>query len=243
MLQNCGLIRRWLLVAIATTIMPVCEAVADDLEQLGRDFDPLSLYGPAIDFDVFRKGDKVGFHQVRFERAGKDLVVSSRFQLEIDFLFFTAYSYLYQSKGRWREGHLVGLKANVDDGGKFSSVEAVREGGRMTVVNADGRLTVDSPLFPTNHWNASVLPESRVLNTLTGRVNNVAIESRGRERISTESGDVIATRYAYTGDLGAEVWYDDAGRWVKLRFEARDGSVIDYVCRRCQGPIVKQAGR
>ena len=44
-----------------------------------------------------------------------------------------------------------------------------------------------------------------------------------------------ATRYAYTGDLDNEVWYDDVGRWVKMRFKGRDGSTIDYVCRRCQG--------
>ena len=54
---------------------------------------------------------------------------------------------------------------------------------------------------------------------------------------------MAATRYAYSGDLKADVWYDDAGRWVKLRFRGRDGSVIEYVCRRCQGPAVKHAQR
>jgi hypothetical protein len=237
------MIRQRLLIPIAAAFSLASNAAAEGLERSESIFDPLSLYGPAINFDVFRKGDKVGFHQVRFEKAGEDLVVFNRFQLEIEFLFFTAYSYTYQSKGRWREGQLADLKADVDDGGKHTSVEAARYGERMTVRNADGRLIVDAPLFPTNHWNASVLAQSQVLNTLTGRINSVAIEPRGREEVSTEQGDVTATRYAYTGDLGAEVWYDDAGRWVKLRFEARDGSVIDYVCKRCQGPVVKQAER
>jgi hypothetical protein len=237
------MIRRWLFIPIAATFSLASNAAAEGLERSESIFDPLSLYGPAIDFDVFRKGDKVGFHQVRFEKAGEDLVVFNRFQLEIEFLFFTAYSYVYQSTARWREDILVDLKADVDDGGNLSSVEAVHNGEHMTVSNADGRQTVDTPLFPTNHWNASVLPQNLVLNTLTGRINNVAIEPRGREEVSTEQGDVTATRYAYTGDLGADVWYDDAGRWVKLRFEARDGSVIDYVCKRCQGPVVKQAER
>ena len=228
---------------MAATLLPVCDAVAGGLQRPGGASNPLLLYGPAIDFDVFREGDKVGFHQVRFERDGKDLIVSSMFQLEIEFLFFAAYNYLYQSEARWRDGQLVSLKADVNDDGKPSYVEAVREDKRMAVTIGDERLTVESPLFPTNHWNASVLPQSRVLNTLTGRINNVEIEPRGREEVATESGDVPATRFAYTGDLGAEVWYDDAGRWVKLRFEARDGSVIDYVCRRCQGLAVNQAGR
>jgi hypothetical protein len=77
---------------------------------------------------------------------------------------------------------------------------------------------------------------------LTGRLDKVRIEPREREPIATERGAVMATRYAYTGALSVEVWYDDAGRWVKLQFTGRDGSTIDYVCRRCQGPGEQRAG-
>ena len=96
--------------------------------------------------------------------------------------------------------------------------------------------STEAPIIPTNHWNANVVRQKRVLNTLTGNVNNVTLVAKGREAIATERGDVVATRYAYTGDLvDTEVWYDDAGRWVKLRFMGRDGTPIEYVCRRCQG--------
>jgi hypothetical protein len=243
LLRKCGFNGRWLFVSAAIIFLPVCDAAAGGLELPDRAGDSLSLYGPVIEFDVIRKGDKVGFHQVRFERADEDLVVSSTFQIKIKVLFVTAFQYLYQSEGRWRQGQLVSLKADVNDGGKSMSVEAIRQGGRVAVTNAGGHFAVDAPLFPTNHWNAAVLPETQVLNTLTGRINNVRIEPRGREEVSTEWGDITATRYAYTGDLAAEVWYDDVGRWVKMRFKGRDGSVIEYVCRRCQGPAVKHAQR
>jgi len=239
--RNCGLIGRWLLVSVAIILLPAWEAAAGGLKLPKTAADPLSLYGPAIDFDVFRKGDKVGFHRVRFERIGEDLIVSNTFQLEVHVLFFTAFRYVYHSEARWRHGQLMSLKADVNDNGKSVSIDAVGEDGRMTVRNAVGQFAVDAPLYPTNHWNAAVLPETQVLNTLTGRINNVRIEPRGREEIATEWGDVAATRYAYTGDLAAEVWYDDVGRWVKLRFQGRDGSDIDYVCRRCQGPTIKHA--
>ena len=222
-------------------VLPARNVTADGVVSPEAGPDPLMLYGPEIDFDVFRKGDKVGFHRVRFERVGEDVIVSNTFQVEVDVLFFTAFRFVYQSEARWRHGQLMRLEADVNDNGKMVSVEAVREGGRMTIRNAVGQFVVDAPLYPTNHWNASVLPQTQVLNTLTGRVSNVSIEPRGREEVSTEWGDVAATRYAYTGDIRAEVWYDDAGRWVKLRFQGRDGSDIDYVCRRCQGTAVRQA--
>ena len=156
-------------------------------------------------------------------------------------LFFTAFRYLYESEGRWRHGRLHSLNATVSDNGKPSFIEAAREGARMSIRTGDTNFATDNTLFPTNHWNAGVLPQSRVLNTLTGRINNVSIEPRGRETVRTERGEVVATRHVYSGELEAEVWYDDAGRWVKLRFKGRDGSTIEYVCRRCQGHIGAQA--
>jgi hypothetical protein len=201
----------------------------------------LTLYGNEIHFDVYREGDMVGFHRVGFEKNGRNLFVRSNFQLAIDVLFFTAYRYLYQSEAKWVEGKLEALKASVDDDGSVFSLSAVRQGKHMNIRSTDGGFSADAPLIPTNHWNADVLGQTRVLNTLTGKINDVRIERRAREQVATERGQVAATHYAYTGDLNTEVWYDDLGRWVKMRFNGPDGSAIEYVCRRCQGSDAKKA--
>lgn len=227
---TCGLI------ALAGAIaLPNYDAAASRLDLTGAIVDPMSLYGEEIYFDVYRKGDKVGYHRVRFSGSASDLTVQSDFQLRIDVLFITVFRYLYQSEGRWRQGQLERLTASVDDDGKVVAVDVVPSGGRLKVESADKAFMTDSPLFPTSHWNAEVLGQTRVLNTLTGQINDVRIEPRGRETITTERGTVTATRYAYTGALQTEVWYDDAGRWVKMRFNGPDGAEIEYVCRRCQG--------
>jgi len=197
--------------------------------------DPRALYGGDILFDVFRAGDKVGFHRVAFDTDDARLTVHSTFQLKIDFLFLTAFRYDYQSTAEWRGGVLDRIEARVDDDGAESRILATRADQKMRIRNSNGDFETLAPLFPTNHWNAKVLGERRVLNTLTGRINEVEIVPQGRETVATERGPVPATRFAYTGDLDNEVWYDDAGRWVKMRFKGRDGSTIDYVCRRCQG--------
>ena len=82
-----------------------------------------------------------------------------------------------------------------------------------------------------------------MLNTITGAANAVTITAEGREERPTGTGPRPATRYRYAGELQAQVWYDGAGRWVGLRFSARDGSVIDYVCRRCGGASVAEVPR
>jgi len=223
------------LLAIAGLLLPSVSAGASHVSPGTRHANALSLYGNEIYFDVYREGDKVGFHRVGLNEADGSLVVRSTFEMKIDFLFFTAFRYHYRSEARWRQGLLNSLKATVDDDGRLFTLDSRRIGERMTITSPNGSYTANVPLFPTNHWNAAVLGEKRVLNTLTGRINNVLIVPTVREAVVTERGRVSATRYTYTGDLDTEVWYDDAGRWVKMRFKGRDGSKIEYVCRRCQG--------
>jgi hypothetical protein len=217
LIQDSKTFRGWLIGALAGMVLPSSHAIADRGVSPEKIADPLTLYGNEIHFDVYREGDKVGFHSVGFETDGRNLFVRSSFRVEIDVLFFTAYRYLYQSEAKWVEGKLETLKASVDDDGSAFSLSAVRQGKRMNITSTDGGFSADAPLIPTNHWN------------------------RARERVATERGHVTATHYAYTGDLNTEVWYDDLGRWVKMRFLGPDGSAIEYVCRRCQGSDLKKA--
>ncbi len=236
---NQSLCRYSLIVLLSGLFIPMFDAAADEVAA-GSVVDPFALYDGEIAFDVFRNGSKVGAHRTLFARDGAEISVRSTFNLQIDFLFFTAYRFSYQSEGRWRAGHLEKLTAKVDDDGTPFSFETARDGARMKITTGGGVYYDDIPLYPTNHWTANVLSQKRVLNTLTGQINRVSILPAGRETVATERGNVTATRYRYTGDLETEVWYDDARHWVKMRFAGRDGSSIEYVCRRCQGGPIKE---
>lgn len=203
-------------------------------------FDPIALYGPEIRFDVLRKGKSSGFHKVNFERTKDGFLVRSNFELSVKLFFVTVFRFVYRSESLWSEGILQHLTAEVVDNGSSFTINATREGNSVVVDHDKQKYEVIEPLYPTNHWNAAVLGQERVLNTLTGRLNRVTIEPLSRETVATERGDIIANHYAYTGDLDTEVWYDDMGRWVKMRFAARDGSTIEYVCRRCQGNPIEE---
>ena len=193
------------------------------------------LYGGRdLVFEIHRRGRKVGTYDVRFIEGDDALRVHSRFELSLDFLIFR-YDFRYDSTEVWRDGRLTRLEATVDDDGDVHVTTLRRTAAGYRLNGPDGPDTVASsaPLFPTTHWNPGVIGQDRVFNTLTGRVNRVEIRDRGAETVETAGGPRPARRYEYTGDLETEVWYDAGGRWVKLRFEGRDGSVIDYKCVTC----------
>lgn len=196
---------------------------------------PLSLYGETMSFDVYRNGSAVGQHAVRFVETPGGIKVISKMTLAINFLMFEAYRYEYNSVADWRGGQLFSLEARTDDDGGISTVSVKRIPGQnqLSVTGPEGSATAPQGLFPTNHWNAGVLGSRQVINTLTGRINQVQIIDKGEARIDTASGPITARHYAYQGDLETEVWYDKAGRWVKMRFAGKDGSTIEYKCQKC----------
>ena len=119
----------------------------------------------------------------------------------------------------------------LDDRIKISS-QLSKEG--LTVTYPSGTYVVHGPIISTNHWNADIVKQSRVLNTLTGKINQVKLIKRGKEIIPIKDGTILATRYDYTGELtDTSVWYDSNGRWSKLEFKARDGSTVEYICNTC----------
>ena len=206
-----------------------CAAKSKDL--ISRN--PFDLYGSTIEFDVFRKGTKVGYHNVTFSGSPSNFWVTTRFDLEIKVLFFRAYAFKYFSKANWKDGVLSQINVVVDDDGEPFLLEGVRETEEIMIKSTKSNYRAQLPLFPTNHWNAGVLNQKVVLNTLTGELNQVEIIAKGIETLSSEHGEIKGQRYSYTGDLDTDVWYDEMGRWVGMEFKGRDGSSIKYVCKLC----------
>ncbi len=195
--------------------------------------DPVAVYGDKIVFDVFRKGSPVGTHEVTFHRDGEDIIADTRFEVSIKIFVIPVYSYLYTSNERWRDGKLISLTAKTNDNGDISNLQVTRENGALMLTGSGGEFTAPGNLYPTTHWNSDVIGSTQVINTITGKINDVELQNRGTSTVITKHGELQANHFAYQGDLTTEVWYDSAGKWVKMRFPSKDGVMIEYQCRAC----------
>ncbi|MBL8630443.1 MAG: hypothetical protein JNM81_12475 [Rhodospirillaceae bacterium] len=204
-----------------------------DAEQIPK-VDPLALYGDEAVFDVYRKGSKIGTHRTNFTRAGNQLTVTSQMELKVDVLFFTAYSFKYDSTEVWRDDKLAAVAVTVDDNGKIVKTTARLEDDLFKIDGPRGSFLASAWVFPTNHWHRGQAISGTVLNTLNGRLAKIEVVHKGLERVQTKQGTIDAEHLQYTGQLrDVDVWYDAANRWVKMTFKARDGSLIEYRCNQC----------
>ncbi len=195
---------------------------------------PWDLYPKGLTFDVKRNGDHVGHHSVAFKQIGKaEFHVNTVMNVTITLLSIPVYRYRYISETAWQDGQMIRLMAEQDDDGDVSGIRAVRQDQTWTITGPEVRVQSQKKLYPTNHWHAGVVTQTEVLDTLTGKITDVTITPGEVERIKAQGRSVNATPYRYTGGIEVTVWYDQAGRWVKMAFEAGEGSEMEYYCVEC----------
>ncbi len=200
--------------------------------------DPIALYGDRLVFDILRDGDTIGRQTLTFSRANGDLTVGVLTDIQVDMLFVTVYRYRYEATMRVRDEHLQEMAPVTDDDGKVSRVVAKYDGQRTFVNGPGGSFEAPVAIFPGEHWNLAETRQSVLLNGVTGRLDAIVVSDQGEDSVTTLTGKRAARRYVFSGAVQLTSWYDADGRWVGLRFKARDGSTIDYVCRQC-GPAGK----
>ena len=193
-------------------------------------------YGEDLLFEIRREGRKIGTHRVEFNWEDGVFRVETRTRIKVKFLFFTAYRFEYTSSELWQDGLIDRVLAFTDENGKEREYSIDYEARRVTVQDGSNvvRYDMETTPYPTNHWHPQVLSTSRVVNTLSGNLNNVEISPVSWELVPAGEGERRAMRFDYNGDLNdVSAWYDEQGRWVGLRFKGSDGSEITYECIRC----------
>jgi len=186
-------------------------------------------YPDTTRYKIERNGKNIGTHTVTFTHSGSGLQVDVLSKIKVTILKVPVYRFNYSANEIWENGNLVQVNARTDDNGSVSNATLLAQNdGGVQLTNSEGTSNVGALPFSSNHWNAEVVSANTIFNTLTGKLNTVEIANLGAERLRANGMEVAATRYRYSGDFAADVWYDDRDRWVKLEFKNDDGSLISY---------------
>jgi hypothetical protein len=179
-------------------------------------------------FKVIRKGDQTGTHTVTARHDGEDLVLDIAVDIKVKVAFVTAYRYEQNRREVWRAGRLVAFESETNDDGKKAKTSGKAEGDKLVVEGPGGRQERRGDLLSNSYWHPETMKQAELLNTFDSSVLKVSVQDMGEEAVETAKGTVRAHRYAVTGDLERELWYDAEGRWVHMR-TTRGGTPVDWV--------------
>lgn len=188
--------------------------------------------GDVISFSVLREGKPFGSHAVSFSTSADGaLVARTAVSLKAGLGPVTLFRYQLDATETWLNGQLEKVSGSVNDDGKKRSVTATRRGKTLNVSGSDFKGEAPAGIVPASHWNYAQTKSGRLLSTEDGEIIEVNVVRKGREMIRAGNKTIEANRYLMDSALDVDLWYDDAGRWVKLAFNAR-GQKIEYVLDR-----------
>ncbi|HEY9136141.1 MAG TPA: DUF6134 family protein [Pseudomonadales bacterium] len=194
-----------------------------------------ALYGDEIRFLIYRNDKVIGDYTTRFEKSEGRTEVHAQMNLRIKFLWLINYTYEYKSTERWQGNTMESLTVNINDNGSTTTLNIKNIDGVLVGSGPSGDIAAALPIPTTHHYNADVVNWNKVLNTISGKENQVDIKLLGQESVKTSQGETLASRYRYTGQLrDTDVWYDTKGRWVKLKFKGKDGVPLEFICDNCR---------
>jgi hypothetical protein len=169
----------------------------------------------------------VGQHRVSFKSEGDDIIVEVENDIVVKVLFITAYRFEALRQERWRDGKMIAYEGATHDDGTDIPLKAHAEGDTLVIEGSGGRAETPLGTFPSHPWNQGILTQRVVMETKTGELLEVQTASAGEETLQVNGRSVKTTRYQMTGALQRELWFDEEGNWVQLRFK-KDGSQITF---------------
>lgn len=182
-------------------------------------------------FAVLRDGAEIGQHRLRFQRDGIDLIVDIDTDLQVRLAgILPVFRFQHEGREVWRNGRLVAIDTRTNDDGTRDFVRGRAIGEGFAIESAGKRALMKPDILPTSYWNRSLVEHRKLelLNSQDGRTLSVEIQPAGEELVEADGMLVWAQRYLIRGDLDQEIWFDGDGAWVKGRFRAFDGSLIEY---------------
>ncbi len=196
----------------------------------GRAMAAATTTPPDMLFDVYRNGDRIGSHEMRFKADAGGLAVSSRVELAVKMAFITVYRYQQTGQDEWRDGVLVGTRIETDDNGKKSLVVAKSEQGKLAVQGPTGAYETDfGPMTDLSFWNDGITKAPPVIDSQTAELITMAVQPGSSETIQVLGQPVDTRRYTMAATKGRSgtVWYDATGKLVKAIVITR-GETLGY---------------
>jgi hypothetical protein len=174
-------------------------------------------------FEIVRKGEPIGFHAVTVEETPDGVKVETTIKMRVKFGPIVLFRYDHQSTEVWKDGGLQSLESVTNNNGDDKSLTVRREGDQLLIDGAAFKGAAAADAIPSSYWNKEIVKAGSLLNTQTGEVIDVSIESLGE---APAPNGAQAEHYRLTGTVALDLWYEGP-RWVGSDFVVR-GEALSY---------------
>ncbi len=178
------------------------------------------------EFRIYMNGAPVGRHVVSVTPAAGGVEADVSIDMKGRVGPF-AFSYTHRCEERWSGDALQSLACTDRENNRAKSARATRDAGGVRVEGTAFKGEAPATIEPSSWWRSDTVRQSRLIDTRTGALMPVRVTRIGTETVDVGGERVQATRYRVRASQDADIWYDQAGRWVKMSFRLR-GQQFEY---------------
>ena len=183
-------------------------------------------------FAIFRDGEEIGRHEVRFSGTAGGLEVRTDIDVTVKVAFITAFRFEQHARELWHDGLLVESRVATNDNGTASETQLRARGDNLSVEGGIDNRVLRVPLGTMTDiafWNLDIVRQRSLVDLRLARLTDVAARHSGAETIEVAGRSIAAERYTIAAESGrnGDIWFDAAGNWVKGVMVTR-GETLDY---------------
>ena len=186
-----------------------------------------------LTFEVLLDDKPIGMHRFRIADGGPTRVVESEASFDVRILGIPVYRYRHGNTETWQNGCLTRIESETDANGTPYAVDLSRTAKGYTIATPTETRTheVDC-LMSFAYWDQRFLRQQRLLNTQTGELVAVEIQSLGESERKIANRAVPVKEYrvlAAPQKVDIKVFYHGVdGRWVALESVLENGRTLRY---------------
>ncbi len=195
---------------------------------------PLAAFSTPADiaFDIIRKGEKIGVHEVRFTSLGNgDFEARTNVEVAVRLGFLTLFRFEQEITEVWREDMMVEAEGVTNDDGKKARFRAELQGRELTIEGSAGRQKAPlGAMTDIAFWNPEIARQNQIVDTWLGQLAPLIVGAGDLEEIELRGRRVRTRRFSFTANRGrsGKVWYDENGVWVRGYLETPSAE-LDYL--------------
>lgn len=181
------------------------------------------------DFKVFLDDDEIGVQRFVVSAEGTRTQIEVEAQFDVKYFFITFYSYRHTNSETWEGECLKEIRAKTNDNGESFFVEGTSKSGQLRLLIHNGETNLEGCVKTFAYWNPNWFQSNRLLNSQTGELQPVEIQTVGEETIAVRGATIPTKHQRIISDkFTIDLWYTMNDEWVGLQSTTKEGKKLRY---------------
>jgi hypothetical protein len=174
---------------------------------------------------IYLDEKKIGQIHYTLRTDEKGMVEELKTRSSVAILGFQVYYFTQDLHEVWKTGELQSMRGDTDDHRKIFKSSLKRNPKEYTGMLNGKLLTLPHDAFPASVWHYEITQKSLLFDLKDLRLMKVKV-NRIDESASIAGRTIPASRFDFSGDWQASIWFDQNRQLVKMDYKAEGRDIV-----------------